>query len=211
MAVGLSAGSFYGGAVGVDTTRGSDREHWNDRYRHADPPTDVRPPEVLAAYEHLIPHEGRALDVAGGTGDAALTMAARGLDTTLVDVSDVALDIVKDRAQRLGMTVSTERCDLTANCLPTGPWDAISCVHYLDRELLPQLGDELTHDGVLLVGIATKTNLERHARPSERFLLEADELPSLVPQLDVIDHVEQWTPSGVHEAWLAARRSATRQ
>lgn len=160
----------------------------------------------MAAFEHLIPPVGRALDVAGGTGDAALAFAARGLDATLVDVSDVALDIVSDRAQRLDLTVETQRSDLSADGLPHGPWNAITCVHYLDRDLLRRLGAVLAPNGVLLVGIATKTNLERHDRPSERFLLEPNELPSLVPDLDVIDHVEQWTSAGVHEAWLAARQ-----
>ena len=60
--------------------------------------------------------------------------------------------------------------------------------------------------GVLIVGIATRTNLERHVRPSARFLLEPGELPTLFPDLEPIDHVEQWTPSGVHEAWYAGKR-----
>ena len=77
-------------------------------------------------------------------------------------------------------------------------------MHYLDRDLLPRLGDTLSKGGLLVVAVATTTNLERHDRPSSRFLLEPDELPTLVPNLNIIEHNETWRANGSYEAWLIA-------
>jgi tellurite methyltransferase len=69
----------------------SDRERWNARYREeaAIPP----PSPFLVGLDALLPRTGRALDVAGGPGRHALWLARRGLDVTLADVSDVALEV----------------------------------------------------------------------------------------------------------------------
>jgi hypothetical protein len=66
----------------------------------------------------------------------------------------------------------------------------------------------LAPGGLLVVEIATRRNLERHASPSERFLVDEGELPGLVPTLDLLLHDEDWRPSGRHEARLVARRTA---
>jgi len=50
----------------------------------------------------------------------------------------------------------------------------------------------------------TTTNLERHERPSSRFLLDPGELPDLVPDLEVVEFTEAWRSNNAHEAWLVA-------
>lgn len=149
------------------------------------------------------------LDVASGWGDAGLFLATRGAVVTLTDVSSVALDAAAKRAQDLAVDVTTTVADLTSEPVPasTAPdrrWDAIVCTHYLDRELLPQLGEALAPGGQLVCAIATTTNLERHERPSARFLLEPSELPTLVPELHIVHASEDWRANGVNEAWLIA-------
>jgi len=178
-----------------------DAERWNARYRDAERPVDIDPPEVVAWALDDIGPDDRALDVACGWGDAGLWLASKGVSATLIDVSHVALDAAQERATTAGVSITTVAADLSAAVVPKGPWDAISCVHYLDRALLPRLGAELAVGGRLVVAIATTTNLERHERPSARFLLEPDELPTLVPELTVIHHSEAWRANGGHEAW----------
>ena len=144
------------------------------------------------------------LDVACGWGDAGLYLATRGATAVLTDISTVALAAVTQRATALGVEAKTLALDLENEPVPDGPWDAITCVHYLDRALLPRLGAAIAPGGRLVCAIATTTNLERHERPSARFLLELGELPTLVPDLEVIHFSEDWRASGVHEAWLVA-------
>ena len=187
-----------------------DAEHWDDRYTNSAPPVRLRPPELISNPPGFAAAQWRglrALDVACGWGDAGLFLAGAGADVTLLDVSAVALQTVTERADADHLSVSTIQSDLTCEPLPDGPWDVVTCAHYLDRKLLPRLGAALTPDGRLLVAIATTTNLERHQRPSARFLLEPNELPTLVPDLVVKHHSEAWRTNGVHEAWLIARPS----
>ncbi len=187
----------------------SDRDRWDERYRDAVEPSEITPPALVLGFAGSIQTGSRVLDVACGFGDAGLFLAQRGCDVTLSDVSPVALDHVRHRANSLGLVVSTVCVDLTNEPPPEGLWDVIVCVHYLDRDVLPRLASTLRIGGVLVVAVATVTNLERHARPPERFLLEQGELPSLVPDLDVVRHDEIWRESGTHEAWFVGERPAT--
>jgi tellurite methyltransferase len=184
-----------------------DRERWNDRYRGR-APGEGAPSDFVAWLEGVLPSAGRALDVAGGAGADAVLLAERGLAVTLLDVSDEALRLARDRATAHGVTLSTVRLDLEAEPPPAGPWDVVLVRHYLQRPLLPRLGGLLAPGGLLCVCIATRRNLERHPRPSARFLLEPGELPGLVPGLEIVRWVEDWThegPEGRHEARLVAR------
>lgn len=182
----------------------SDAERWDARYETGTAPTIVEPPEIVTTHLGHIGVGSTVLDVASGWGDAGLYLAGRGATATFADVSFVALDAVTRRADGLGVTATTLVTDLANAAVPTGPWDAITCVHYLDRELLPRLGATLSPDGRLVCAIATTTNLERHDRPSARFLLESNELPTLVPDLDIVHFSEGWRQNGVFEAWLVA-------
>ena len=182
----------------------SDAERWNARYSASGAPEQLQPPEVVTAHLGDLAHGAAVLDAASGWGDAGLFLAQHGAAVTFADVSSVALLTVVDRAQALGVHATTIAVDLSTSTVPIGPWDAIVCIHYLDRGLLPRLGDALAPGGRLVCSIATTTNLERHERPSARFLLEPGELQTLVPDLDVIHASEAWRANGVHEAWLVA-------
>lgn len=184
-----------------------DRELWNDRYRDR-AASDGAPSDFVASLHDVLPSAGRALDVAGGAGADAVLLAEGGLEVTLLDVSDEALRLARDRAAARGVRLSTVRIDLEAEPPPPGPWDVVLVRHYLQRPLLPRLAGLLAPGGLLCVCIATRRNLERHPRPSARFLLEPGELPGLVPGLEIVRWVEDWTdvgPEGRHEARLVAR------
>ena len=149
------------------------------------------------------------LDIACGLGDDGLTVARQGAQVLFLDVSAVALTHVTSRAEELGIAATTQIFDSETDPIPTGPWELMSCVHYLDRGLLQRAGTALAPGGMLAAAIATVTNLERHERPSMRFLLEPGELPALVttvPELTVVHHDEDWRENGTHEAWVIATR-----
>jgi len=185
-----------------------ERQRWNERYTAA----GIRggPFWFLSRQLDLLPRSGRALDVAGGSGGEACLLAGHGLDVTLVDVSDVALELAGQRAAELGVELDLVRADLTVDPLPGGPWDVVTCLHYLQRDLFPVMAEALAPGGWLVVVLATTTNLERHERPSRRFLLEPHELGSLISDLpvDVVHLEESWADR--HEARLVARRPTVR-
>lgn len=184
-----------------------DREKWNARYLEEDVPADPSP--FLTTLDALLPRRGRALDVGGGAGRNALWLAARGLDVTLADVSDVALERAALAARSQGLALSTLRVDLEASPLPRGPWDLVLCTYFLHRPLFAAFARELAPGGWLVVAHATRTNLERHARPGPAHVLEDGELPALVPGLEVVRYEEGWLESGRHEARVVARKPFT--
>jgi SAM-dependent methyltransferase len=182
----------------------ADRDKWNARYREGDAPR--APSRVVLAVEALLPHRGRALDVAGGAGRHAIWLAQRGLNVTLADIADEGLALARRAAMDAGVHVETVAIDLESAPLPAGPWDLILCFHYLHRPLYASFAAALAPGGVLLVVQPTKANLERHPRPGPAFLLDQGELPGLVAPLAIERHDEAWLEEGRHEARVVARR-----
>ena len=186
----------------------SDRDRWNDKYRagHHD---SASPSPWLVSLADRLPRSGRALDVAGGAGRNALWLAERGLDVTLADVSDVALEIAQARADERQLRIRTERVDLACEALPAPPWDLIVDTLYLERALFSAFAGALAPEGMLVFLQPTERNLERHARPPRRFLLKEGELATLVPpRLEIVVLEENWSDNGYHEARLLARNNA---
>jgi SAM-dependent methyltransferase len=186
-----------------------DRERWNARWRE-------RAAELedaawfLPAHAHLLGASGKALDLAGGAGRNAIWLARRGYDVTLVDVSDVALDKAEQRATRLGVAARMRflRIDLEGPIGLAPLFDVVLVAHYLDRERRDGFLELLVDDGILIAANPTVTNLDRHERPSARFLVERGELAGWATSLglEVLASREDWTDDGNHEALLIARK-----
>jgi len=174
-----------------------DRERWNRK--HAEAGNAVGGPSAaLVELAAWLPTDGRALDVAGGAGANAVWLAARGLDVTIVDVAEVGLARAQAHAQRSGVTVACVRADLEREPLPAGPWALVLCCSYLQRDLVPRMAEALAPGGRLVWIHPTLANLERHASPSARFLLQPGEARALVEAtgLRVCTYEEGWAGQG---------------
>ncbi len=189
-----------------------DRERWDQRWasgvRVAVPSPEVT--RLCEAAGLAGPGLGRAADLGGGTGRHAIWLAGQGWDATVVDVSEVALGLARAEAQRCGVRVETVQADLEVDPIPGGPWDLLVVHHFIWRPLLASAGRALTPGGHLVVVHPTLRNLERHPRPSARFLLAEGELQRLIAAsgLEVVSYAEGWTDALRHEARLLARRPA---
>jgi SAM-dependent methyltransferase len=184
----------------------ADRERWDRIFRergHA----DAGPPAWLAELDAELPRTGRALDVASGAGRLALFWAKRGLETLAVDVSLEGLRLAREAAARAGLALSTCALDLEREPLTEGPFAAISCFHYLQRDLFPQLVERLAPGGVLACEVATVRGLARNAKPSRRFLLEPNELLRLCAKLEIVAYREGWQGDRCHARILARSTS----
>lgn len=181
----------------------SDRDRWNARYRNEEPGGT---PLLLGRNLHLFPRTGRAIDVAGGDGQAGAILAARGLEVTVADVSDVALELAEARAARNRIPLTTLQVDLATEPFPAGPWDVITCFNYLDRALFPVFIEQLADGGWLGLSIATRSNLERNEHPSARYLLDDGEMPTLLDGLSLVLYQEGWGLDGRHTAEVLARK-----
>ncbi|MGE3166333.1 MAG: class I SAM-dependent methyltransferase [Planctomycetota bacterium] len=203
----------------------AERERWNQR--HAERGFFPREPSriLTSLSDHLPAPPARALDVAGGTGRHSLWLAERGLDVTLVDVSQVAIALALREAQLRGVSIRTicgdlESPDTLAGL--AGPWDVILSFHYLaprsasladppvaGRPLLLHLAENLSESGRLIVVHPTVRNRERHPRPSVHLLDEGELLEwGRVAGLRVLHAEEGWLVEGRHEAVLVAARNS---
>lgn len=77
--------------------------------------------------DHLPPTPARVLDVGGGPGRYAITLAARGYDVTLADISQPELELAQEKASEAGVTlcdvVRTDARDLSR--FPDVTFDAV--------------------------------------------------------------------------------------
>jgi SAM-dependent methyltransferase len=188
----------------MDSTSEDDRSYWNQRY--IDQPWPDEPSPWLIENSDLLPPRGRALDIAGGAGRNALWLAEHRWDVTVLDVSDVALTLATDGARELDIPLTTVLSDLASEALPSGPWHLVIVFHYLDRSLFPTIEAVLEPDGVLIGSLATVTNLERNDRPPPEYLLDEEELPSLLGDLVMLRYEETWRDNR-HDARFLAQKS----
>lgn len=183
----------------------ADRQRWNARYQEQ--ARGPEPSRFLLSLADRMPRTGRALEVAGGPGHDALWLARRGLDVTLVDISDVALERAAAAAREAGVPLHVERVDVEEAPLPAGPYQLVLCMNFLWRPMFEVVPQVLAPGGLFVFAQPTRSNLQRHPHPSARFLLEDGELPGLVRGLEVVSYTEGWTEEGRHEARLVAIRS----
>jgi len=184
-----------------------DRERWNDKWRGR--AGELEPPAgFIVEQEPLLPGAGRALDVAGGCGRHAVWLAQHGLDVTMIDVSDLALERAERRFAQAGLRARLVRADLDDDVPSLPLFDAIIMFHYLNRQRRDEIAHLLAPGGLVIAAQPTVANLERHASPSRRFLVEAGELELWARglNLEILVGREGWTADGRQEAELVARR-----
>jgi len=182
-----------------------DEIKWDAKYA-AQSTSLFEPAAGLVGIANHLPTTGKVLDVAGGAGRNAIWLAQRGLDVTIADVSSVGLKLAKRRAEQANILLNTISLDTENESLPEGPWDLIICVYYLNRKLFPRFVEILAQGGRLAVIHPTKSNLQRQAKPPERFLLIDGELPTLVDRLKIVHYSEGWSTDDRHEAILLAEK-----
>ncbi len=181
-----------------------DEGRWDARYAGAGPVTVEGSPFLERLAERLAPG-ARLLELAGGLGGDAIWLARRGFEVTLADVSGVALDHAARAAVESGVELRCVRVDLERD-FPAGPWDAIHCHHYIDRALFESYPTATAPGGLIALCHPTLTNLERHPRPSARYLYAPGEMRELAAAtLQIIEYEEGWMDNGKHEARLLAR------
>lgn len=178
-----------------------DRIRWDAAYADGDPDAGPALPQVFSGHADLFPVAGSALEVACGTGRAAVWLARRGLQVWGLDVSAVAITRARESAVRHGVA---ERCrfdvaDLDGG-LPAGPpVDVVLCHRFRDPGLYPALAARLRPGGLLAICVLSEVG----ASPG-RFRAAAGELESVFAVLEPLAASE-----GDGQAWLMARAPAT--
>ena len=146
--------------IGVTGRITDEREQWNERYRSDEFNLPDTPSPLLEEFVASLPN-GRALDVATGTGRNALFLAEHGYRVDAVDISDEALAIARDRAAERSRSGDVDwiQADLDEYPLPEGTYDVVVVNFYHTLDRLPAIKEALALGGVLLY--------EHHLRSTE--------------------------------------------
>lgn len=128
-----------------------DQKKWDEKHSEEhdqeSPASFLR--EILDLSTWTIPI-GNALDLAAGKGRNAIFLARAGFTVEAVDISEVALEEGRRRAQAAGVTVSFRQADLERSELPENSYDLIVNINYLQRSLVPQMKKSLRLGGHLV-------------------------------------------------------------
>jgi SAM-dependent methyltransferase len=120
-----------------------DRIKWNEKYRQQDYPTE--PSGIVKEFFSMAP--GRAaLDIAAGSGRNALFLAEQGFGVDAVDIAEEGLALFAGRHASIRPICA----DLDTFDIPTGRYDLILNILYLNRRLFPQIREGLKAGGLLI-------------------------------------------------------------
>ena len=162
---------------------------WDERHRRGEEPE--APADLLLEQAALLPRGGRALDLAMGAGRNALYLASLGFLVTGIDISPVAVDQCRQRAQALGLPVTAIVADLEHYLLPREEYDLVLNFYYLQRSLAGALVAALRPGGVLVFESYTLDQRQFGYGPKDpEHMLGPGELRQLFPSLEALFYRE---------------------
>ncbi|MEV5573022.1 class I SAM-dependent methyltransferase [Spirillospora sp. NPDC052269] len=156
---------------------------WNAKYEAADEPRFAPHQLVEWALSADLP-DGPVLDLACGPSGSALRFAAEGRAVTAVDVSEVALGLLRDEARRrdLGGLITLVQADLVTWRPSVGDeYAVVLCAGFWDERVFKPAVEAVRPGGLVLW--EAFTDEARHRRPGlpSEWCLGEGEPASLLP------------------------------
>jgi SAM-dependent methyltransferase len=191
-----------------------EKSRWDERYRERPESWTIADEFLVQAYDGFLGDwPGRvALDLAGGAGRNSMFLVERGWSVDLVDISDVALGLAKEKFQAgeehpVAGKLNAAQIDLnTANDLGQNKYDLIVVFYFLRRELFPALIAALKPGGILIYRTYTIDRMNAPGGPTDpAYLLQPGELREAFDELDVLYYNE--TRTGKAAAELVAKKA----
>jgi SAM-dependent methyltransferase len=171
------------------------RAHWDLKYEEGLPSLTEPDPFFISACEKFVnpsfPNAGVALDLAGGLGRHALWLASRSWQVTMVDLSDVAIGKLSQAALELNVKLELLVGDASEYKFEPTHFDLIVLFYHLDRSLFPKIVSALKPGGVLICKMSLRWDSGESLTTASTNPLHRNELPSLVPELNVLHHQER--------------------
>lgn len=122
---------------------------------------------------------GKAIDIACGLGGNSLLLAELGFKVTAVDISDVAITCLSERAARRGLNVRSLIADITdGSSLPfqSNTFDLALMTYFLDRTLFPIVKNIVKKNGYFFMETFYKTPDGGRQSIPNKYKLESNEL-----------------------------------
>lgn len=151
---------------------------WDERFRTGEYPRDPDPSPLLRQWIDRLP-DGRALDVATGTGRNAVFLAEAGYEVDALDRSREGLRITCERAADRGVAdrLDAVQADVTNYAFPERTYDLVTISFYRAVDRFPDVKEALRPGGVLFVQHHLRTTDDVDLGPSgDRYRFAANEL-----------------------------------
>jgi tellurite methyltransferase len=129
----------------------ADRIRWDEQHRQTQgsdqPSAFLR--EVIESNAWQLPR-GRALDLACGQGSNSLYLAEQGYAVVAIDISAVALQTGREKAEASRLPIEWRQEDLEQINLGAAVYDLVINFNYLQRSLVPHIKTSLRAGGVAI-------------------------------------------------------------
>lgn len=170
-----------------------------------------QPCYVLSEYQHLLPQQGKALDLACGRGGNAILLAGKGLQVSAWDYAESAIKSLTMTAQNLQLAINVEQRDIEKLPPEAESFDVIVVSHFLDRDLMPFISAALKPNGLVFYQTFTREKVNESGPRNPLYRLEAGELYALFSNLRLMVYREEACQGDVsqgfrNEALLVAQK-----
>ena len=185
------------------------KENWNERYRAGT--GERQASRVLKENLHLLPENGRALDLACGLGDNAILLAQQGLTVDAWDIADVPIAALQDIALERQLFIQAGVRDVETNPPAPETFDVIVVSYFLDRDIIPSLIQALKPGGLIYYQTFTRQRVSDRGPQRAEFRLADQELLQLFSELHILFYREEGCVGDVQkglrdEAMLIGRK-----
>ncbi len=171
-----------------------DKLKWDKKYKENYDLLNLRPPSAMVVDYSSMCSGKLALDLACGAGRNSLYLLEQGFSVDAIDISTIAIDSLKSRANSSNLNVIV--ADLDEYELIRNRYDLIVKTNFLDRELIKRAKEALKSGGVMVVEtyMEDADNEKKDSNPN--FLLKKDELLDMFKEgFEVLEYKTFWNES----------------
>jgi 2-polyprenyl-3-methyl-5-hydroxy-6-metoxy-1,4-benzoquinol methylase len=171
------------------------RSIWDRKYEQGLPSLEKPDPFFLSVFDRfvsgLFPTGGACLDLAGGVGRHALFLAQRKWSVTAVDISEVAIQLLDQKARQLDLTMELFALDAKEYLSTSKQFDLIVMFYHFDRDTASQVLSTLNPGGLLICKSSVIWKAYEGATPPNLRPLKSKEILTWLPGLQVLHHAER--------------------
>jgi SAM-dependent methyltransferase len=171
------------------------KARWDLKYEQGLPSLTEPDPFFIFACRRFVepsfPNAGAALDLACGLGRHALWLANRKWRVCAVDLSEVAIEKLSHAADKLNIGIDLFVGDASEYNFRSSRFDLIVLFYHTDRNLFPKVISALNPGGLLICKLSLRWDTDAKLVVSGTDPLNKNELPFLLPSLQVLYHEER--------------------